>query len=124
MSERRPSSFSSQGVSWLLQRVTAVVLIVTLAGHLIQQHAINHAYEIEIGDTVARMSEIGYFAVIWLFLVTAAFHGINGLYQSLIGEGMTGRRQQAIKWLLVILGAVLVIQGTRVAWAMTGGGFA
>ncbi len=124
MSQRRPSTFNNQGISWILHRISAVVLIFVLAGHFIQQHMINHAYEIQIGDTVARMSDVSYFAVMWLFLAVGAFHGLNGVYQASIGEGMSGRKKQAIKWSLTFLGIVMIVQGTRVAWAMTGGGFA
>lgn len=119
----RYSSFEPRGTRWLLQRVTAAFLAVLLAFHFFQLHFVNHAYEITFAGTQARMSNIFYFAAMWLFLVTAAFHGINGVYNALVNQGLDGRPKQVIKYGLILAGIVLIAQGTRVAWHMAGGSF-
>ena len=113
------SSFERGGRRWLLQRLTAVFLIGVLAFHFLLLHFANHAADITFAGTQARMSQVGYFATMWLFLVTATFHGVNGVYNALVNQGIDGTQKTAVKWGLVVAGLLLVTQGTRVALAMT-----
>jgi len=113
------SSFERGGRRWLLQRLTAVFLIGVLAFHFLLLHFANHAADITFAGTQARMSTVGYFATMWLFLVTATFHGVNGVYNALVNQGISGTQKTAVKWLLVVASVLLVAQGTRVALAMT-----
>ena len=113
------STFDRGGRLWLLQRITAVFLIGVLAFHFVLLHFVNHAAEITFAGTQARMSEVGYFATMWLFLLTAAFHGLNGIYNALVNMGVTGTQQRVVKAVLWIAGIAVVVQGTRVALAMS-----
>jgi len=113
------SSFERKGSRWLMQRLTAVFLVGVLAFHFMLLHFVNHAAEVTLAGTTARMSQVGYFATMWLFLVTATFHGVNGVYNALINQGLTGTRKRAVKWVLVVASVLLIAQGTRVAVAMT-----
>jgi succinate dehydrogenase / fumarate reductase membrane anchor subunit len=113
------SSFDRGGRRWLFQRLTAVFLIGVLAFHFVLLHFVNHAADITFLGTQARMSQVGYFATMWLFLVTATFHGVNGVYNALVNQGLTGSQKNAVKYLLAGAGLLLVVQGTRVALAMT-----
>jgi succinate dehydrogenase / fumarate reductase membrane anchor subunit len=114
------SSFERGGTLWFLQRVTAVFLIGVLAFHFYLLHFVNHAAEIEFAGTQMRMQQAGYFATMWLFLVTAAFHGVNGVYNALINQGLSGTTRTAVKWVLVAATLVLIGQGTLTAFAMAG----
>jgi len=116
----RYSSFRKGGTAWLAQRVTAAFLVVVLAFHFFLLHFVNHPADIEFAQTQFRMQQAGYFATMWLFLVTATFHGVNGVYNALINQGITGTRKRAVKWVLVAAGVVLVAQGTRTAVVMAG----
>ena len=113
------SSFERGGVRWLLQRVTAVFLIGVLLFHFYLLHFVNHAAEINFAGTQARMSEVGYFATMWLFLVTATFHGVNGVYNALVNQGLDGTAKRAVGGVLALASIALIAQGTRVALAMT-----
>ena len=55
----------------------------------------------------------------WLFLVTATVHGLNGVYNALLNLGITGRARRAMGAILVLAGGLAIIQGTRVAIAIT-----
>jgi succinate dehydrogenase / fumarate reductase membrane anchor subunit len=55
-----------------------------------------------------------------LFLVTATFHGVNGVYNALVNQGLTGTRRTAVKWVLVVASVLLVVQGIRTANAWAG----
>ena len=114
------SSFEPKGTRWLIQRITAAFLVVVLAYHFLMLHFVNHAYEITFAGTQARMSQIGYFATMVLFLIAGAFHGINGVYNALVNQGLDGTQKTVVKWLLVVAGTLLILQGFRVASAMTG----
>jgi succinate dehydrogenase / fumarate reductase membrane anchor subunit len=114
------SSFERGGRLWLLQRLTAVFLIGVLAFHFLLLHFVNHAAEITFAGTQARMEQWGYFATMWLFLVAATFHGVNGVYNALINQGLDGTQKRAVKWVLVLASVLLIAQGTRVALGMAG----
>jgi len=113
------SSFERGGRRWLFQRLTAVFLIGVLAFHFMLLHFVNHAADITFFGTQARMSQVGYFATMWLFLVTATFHGVNGVYNALVNMGLKGTQKRAVAAILVVASLALIAQGTRVALAMT-----
>ena len=114
------SSFERKGTRWLLQRVTAAFLVVVLAYHFMLLHFVNHAAEITFAGTSARMSQVGYFLTMVLFLITAAFHGVNGVYNALLNQGLEGTRKKVVLGVLVIAGGALIVQGIYVAVAMAG----
>ncbi|MFB6140536.1 MAG: succinate dehydrogenase hydrophobic membrane anchor subunit [Halosimplex sp.] len=113
------SSFDRGGTRWLLQRLTAAFLVGVLAFHFFLLHFVNHAAEITFAGSQARMSQVGYFATMWLFLVTATFHGVNGVYNALVNQGLSGGAKRAVGAVLALASVALIVQGTRVALAMT-----
>ncbi|MFB6172660.1 MAG: succinate dehydrogenase hydrophobic membrane anchor subunit [Haloarculaceae archaeon] len=120
MSSEYPSSFTPKGTRWYLQRVTAAILVVILAFHFMLLHFVNHAAEITFAGTHLRMQQVGYFLTMVLFLVTATFHGVNGVYNALVNQGLEGTQKTAVKYVLVLAGLLLIVQGARVAFVMAG----
>ncbi|MFC7046324.1 succinate dehydrogenase [Halobacteriaceae archaeon GCM10025711] len=116
----RYSSFERNTLTWLLQRVTAAFLVVVLAFHFFNLHFLNHAADIEFAGSQFRMSQLGYYLTMVLFLVTAAFHGVNGVYNALVNQGLAGTQKRVVKWTLVVVTLALVVQGFRVANALAG----
>ena len=116
----RYSSFTPGGTAWLLQRVTAAFLIVVLAFHFFQLHFLNHAWEITFAETQLRMENVGYMLTMILFLWTAAFHGLNGVYNALVNQGLSGTPKRVVLAVLTLAGLALVAQGTYVALVMGG----
>jgi succinate dehydrogenase / fumarate reductase membrane anchor subunit len=114
------SSFESGGTRWLLQRLTAAFLVVVLAFHFMLLHFVNHAADITFAGTTVRMQQAGYLLTMVLFLVTATFHGVNGVYNALVNQGLDGTQKTVVKYVLVVAGLLLVAQGVRVALAMGG----
>ena len=114
------SSFERGGKRWFLQRITAVFLIWVLAFHFVLLHFVNHAAEIEFAGTQARMGNVGYFSLMWTFLVTATFHGVNGVYNALVNQGLDGTQKKVVAAVLTVASLLLILQGTRVALAMSG----
>jgi len=116
----RYSSFERSTLAWFLQRVTAGFLVVVLAFHFFLLHFLNHPSEITFVGSSARMDQWGYLVTMVLFLATATFHGVNGVYNALVNQGLDGTQKQVVKWVLVVAGLALVVQGVRVALAFTG----
>ncbi|EMA51409.1 MULTISPECIES: succinate dehydrogenase hydrophobic membrane anchor subunit [Halococcus] len=116
----RYSSFDRRGWAWFLQRLTAAFLVIVLAFHFMLLHFVNHAYEITFLGSQARMSQVGYFVTMVLFLVTATFHGVNGVFNALVNQGLKGTQKKVVLGVLAIAGVGLVVQGIRLALAMTG----
>ena len=114
------SSFTKGGRLWLWQRITAAFLVVVLAFHFFLLHFVHHADEVTFAMSAARMETLSYYSLMILFLFTATFHGVNGVYNALINQGLTGTKRQAVKWTLVAASVVLLVQGVRTANAWAG----
>lgn len=114
------SSFDRSGTKWLLQRLTAAFLVVVLAFHFFLLHFVNHAADVTFAGTSARMSTWTYFSLMVLFLLTATFHGVNGVHNTLVHrDGVDGWKQTAITAVLVIASLIMVVQGLRTALVWT-----
>ena len=115
------SSFTKGGTLWFVQRLTAAFLVIVLAFHFFLLHFVNHADEVTFLMSQARMTNLTYYSLMILFLFTATFHGVNGVYNALVNQGLTGTKRQAVKWTLIAASAVLLVQGVRTANAWAGG---
>jgi succinate dehydrogenase / fumarate reductase membrane anchor subunit len=114
------SSFDRSGTRWLLQRLTAAFLVVVLAFHFFLLHFVNHAADVTFMGTSARMSTWTYFSLMVLFLLTATFHGVNGVYNAVSGQdGIEGWKQTALAAVLTVASLVVVVQGLRTALVWT-----
>ena len=114
------SSFTKGGRLWLWQRITAAFLVVVLAFHFFLLHFVYHADEVTFALSQARMTTLTYYSLMILFLFTATCHGVNGVYNALVNQGLTGTKRQAVKWTLVAASTVLLVQGVRTANAWAG----
>jgi len=116
----RYSSFERGGRRWLWQRITAGFLVVVLAFHFFLLHFINHADEVTFALSSARMESLTYYSLMVLFLITATFHGVNGVYNALVNQGLSGGKKRVVKYTLIAASLVLVVQGIRTANAWAG----
>ena len=94
---------------WLGQRVTAVLVIVTIMIHLVLTHyiAIGHLSYANIGDRLAGGAVVVNDIVL---LVAVVFHGLNGVRMVVLDWGLSssgGRRIfDVVLWLVGIAGIV------------------
>jgi len=116
----RYSSFEPKGTRWLLQRLTAAFLVVVLAFHFMTLHFVNHAADVTFAGTQMRMQQPGYFVTMVAFGLTATFHGVNGVYNALVNQGIEGTGKTAVKWVLIVAALLLGVQIIRVATVMAG----
>ena len=117
---QRYSSFEPKGTRWLLQRLTAAFLVVVLAFHFMLLHFVNHAAEVTFAGTRMRMQTAGYFVTMVAFGLTATFHGVNGVYNALVNQGIDGTAKAAVKYGLVLAGLLLAVQIVRLSLVMAG----
>ena len=101
---------------WLGQRVTAVLVIVTIMIHLVLTHfvAIGHLSYDNIG---ARLAAGVVVANDLVLLLAVVFHGLNGLRMVVLDWGLanSGARRgfDAALW---VIGVAAVIFGTWALW--------
>ena len=106
--------------SWLLQRITAVLLIVCLALHLIYTHILS------IGDisyeTVGNRVAHGTFTALDIILLAAGiYHALNGLRMVLMDYWFGNRRLAvALNVVLWVVGLAAVAYGTWALWPWIG----
>lgn len=102
--------------AWLFQRITAVLLIVMLAIHLIFTHIIgigDISYE-TVGD---RLAHAGFAAVDIILLAAAIYHALNGLRMVLMDYWFTSRtRAMALSIVLWVVGIAAMVYGTWALW--------
>ena len=115
------SSFTKGGRLWLWQRITAAFLVVVLAFHFFLLHFVYHADEVTFALSQSRMETWTYYSLMVLFLITATFHGVNGVYNGLVNQGLDGTGKQVVKYGLIIAGLLLSAQILRLAFVMAGG---
>lgn len=106
--------------SWVLQRVTAVLLIVTLAIHL----TVNFILGIEdVGyETVGeRLAHAGFAASNIILLASGVFHALNGLRLVLMDYWFASRQRALLLTIaLWVVGVAAMVYGTWALWAWIG----
>jgi succinate dehydrogenase cytochrome b556 subunit len=115
--DRRQLNEARGGVwGWLMQRVTAVVLIVGLGTHLIATHILNIG-ELSYGNIAARLAGV-FFVVIDVSLLAAAiYHGLNGLRMVALDYFWNARRQRRVFTILLwIFGSAFFVYGLWALW--------
>ncbi|MGD0766444.1 MAG: hypothetical protein ABR978_09115 [Dehalococcoidia bacterium] len=104
---------------WLLQRVSAVGLIVLLPIHIVVNHLFNIA-EVESGalpglvvfsDVAARIETPTYWVIDLLLLSFALYHGLNGVRNVAMDYGVRGVGEKALTGVLSVVGLVAFVFG-------------
>ncbi|MGI5940246.1 MAG: hypothetical protein ACOX8V_06120 [Thermoleophilia bacterium] len=102
--------------AWLFQRITAVLLIVTLAIHLVFTHIIG------IGDLTyetvgARLAHVGFVAVDVILLTAGVYHALNGLRMVLMDYWFSSRAWALVLTIVLwLLGIAAVVYGIWALW--------
>jgi succinate dehydrogenase hydrophobic anchor subunit len=104
---------------WLLQRLTAVGLIVLLPIHIVVNHLFNIA-EAEKGDlpglvvfsdVAERLETPTYWVIDLLLLTFALYHGLNGVRNVLLDYGLRGAGERVVTGALSVVGMVAFVFG-------------
>jgi len=98
-------------IAWLLQRVSAVVLFVMLIYHFVYYHFISQGVY-PWKAVVTKMQSPWFNLLQFTFLVTALYHGLNGIWM-VTEDYIHGKTARIIIFsLLVLLGVSLLFVGT------------
>jgi succinate dehydrogenase / fumarate reductase, membrane anchor subunit len=102
----------SGSIAWLLQRISAVILFVLLLLHFITYHFLTQDRSVPYSRVLARAQSWWFPLLQFMFLITAIYHGLNGVWSVL--EDYTASRFWRLVWygLLLTVGTVLLFVGT------------
>ncbi|HSQ34423.1 MAG TPA: succinate dehydrogenase, hydrophobic membrane anchor protein [Candidatus Binatia bacterium] len=102
----------SGSIAWLLQRISAVILFVLLLFHFITYHFLTRSRSVEYAQVIERAQSWWFPLLQFLFLLTALYHGLNGVWSVL--EDYTASKFWRLFWysLLVTAGTILLFVGT------------
>jgi len=109
-----------QGVwAWVLQRVSAVLLIVFLGTHLLVLHYVPENLIITFVGVTARFKNALYVMVDGGLLAIALYHGLNGLRGILFDYITNESARRAITWVLLVVGMAFLLWGAYALAAFT-----
>lgn len=94
-------SSKAGAIAWLLQRVTAILLFIGVIYHFVYYHFIsNGVYTWK--EVVAKMQSPWFNLLQFVFLVTALYHGLNGVWM-VTEDYIHGRAWRMIIFSLILL---------------------
>ncbi|MFZ5632166.1 MAG: succinate dehydrogenase [Bacillota bacterium] len=79
-------------LTWLLQRISAVFLLVLLGIHIWLLHVANTSEVISFSEARARLVSAPFVALYVLLLFFGLFHALNGLYTVMVDMGLKARK--------------------------------
>ena len=102
----------SGSMAWLLQRISAVILFILLLFHFITYHFLTTGRSVSYQQVLERAQSWWFPLLQFAFLVTALYHGLNGVWSVL--EDYTRSKFWRLVWygLLVTIGVALLFVGT------------
>lgn len=99
--------------SWLLQRVTGVLLVFYLFLHLYVLHFAGEGAT--TFDAIAARLRTPFFKFFDLTLLALViFHGLNGVRAVLIDFGLSAGAQRIVFWVLMALGFAMFLAGASI----------
>lgn len=112
--DREPAPQGQGMWPWLLQRVTAVLLLFFVLGHLWIEHFLHLGARITYASVAERLLHAFYVFVDLGLLVVVVYHGLNGLGTVLFDLPWSPAAQRRITAGLWVLGVVTVLFGADV----------
>jgi len=102
---------SRRGVwSWILQRVSAVFIVVGIIVHYIVVH-----YGIErpvnFAKVYSRLTHPAWIIFDTLLLLAVIYHALNGVFALFADFGVRNRARVAIVWVLWVIGIITFLAG-------------
>ena len=102
-------------MAWLFQRVTAVLIIVTLGIHLIFTHILSIG-DINYDTIGQRVAHGAYTALDIILLIAGIYHALNGLRMVLMDYWFGNRKlAMGLNIVLWVVGVAAIVYG---AWAL------
>ena len=117
MKKRFNETSKTGAIAWFLQRISAVVLFVLLIAHYVGYHFLSRGYapggkQITYNEIKNLMSSSVFNLVQFIFLITALYHGINGIWMVVEDYVCHKGWRILLLSLLILLGISLLFVGT------------
>jgi succinate dehydrogenase hydrophobic anchor subunit len=101
---------------WLGQRITAVLVIVTIIVHIVLTHYINIG-KLSFDNIAARLGNTAVFINDVVLLLAVVFHGLNGFRMVVLDYWLrTAGSRRAFDALLWLVGLALAAYGMWALW--------
>lgn len=108
-------------VGWVLQRVSAVLLLVLIVAHLWIEHFMHLGRPITYSGVVDRLMHGIYDAVDYGLLIVVVYHGLNGLRNVLMDRVTSAQGVAILNGTLGVVGVATVILGADILSAFLDG---
>lgn len=101
-------------LSWLLQRLSAIVLLVMLFLHVALSHF--PPRELDFGDVLTRLQYPGWKAFYVVFLAVVLYHALNGVWQVMADWSAVQRARRAVLSAIWVAGLIFLYLGAETIW--------
>ncbi|MFZ3064588.1 MAG: hypothetical protein WA277_04825 [Nitrospirota bacterium] len=101
-------------LSWLGQRITAIIIAILLPIHIIAIPLANK--KISFSLVSERLSHAEWLIIDISLLIACIYHGLNGLYSMTIDFNPDKRISKAVLFFLWFFGIMLSLYGILVLW--------
>lgn len=99
--------------AWILHRLTGLMLAAGLSVHFVVMH-FSGPGKLTYEAVAARLSELGWVAFNLAFMVSALFHGFNGLWGMAIEYLGAGAGLRVVQALIVVAALALGLVGVYI----------
>ena len=99
-------------LTWVLVRLTGLLLTVLVLGHFALTHIIYDVAETDAAFIARRWSSALWLAWDWLMLASAILHGAAGVWITIDDYTPIGARRRRLHRLLVAVSALVFVAGT------------
>jgi len=115
--ETQPKN-STGTVRWLAQAGLGILLVILLGTHIIVNHWVAPQGLLSHADVIRyyKVPGIAWMEIFFLIVVTA--HCLLGLHSILFDLNLPSNIKTGLTWLLIILGATIVLYGIRLTWTV------
>lgn len=122
MADQRIATSKVAGTwAWFFQRLSAVLLVILLAAHIIAAHYWHVGEEISVDTVNERLKNVAFIAIDYSMLAMVLLHGLNGTRTILFDFDMFIKRRKAVDMGLWILGIATMIWGIIILWPFISG---
>jgi succinate dehydrogenase hydrophobic anchor subunit len=115
---KNPTPADASGISWLVQIVSGLVLILLLALHMIAHHFVVEGGLRTYQDVLDYISNPLVFALELIFIIVVTPHAMLGLHGILMDLGPSQQARTTITWIIRLITVVVIGYGIWLAIAL------
>jgi succinate dehydrogenase hydrophobic anchor subunit len=102
--------------TWLLQRVSAAIILVVLGLHIWFLHFAHGGQILRFADVTVRLNSTVFLILDSALLVFGLYHALYGLYAICVDFGLRAKTRAVLLGLFVILGLMFCVFGIYGLW--------